>query len=296
MAVLGSGDIGLIMARRMALQGAEVVGVFELMPTPSGLRRNIVQCLDDFGIPLHLSTTVTRLEGEGRLSAVWVSDVDSETLQPISGTERRVECDTLLLSVGLLPENELAKTAGVMLDPVTGGSVVDESLQTSEPGVFACGNALHIHDLADYASEEGEIAGASAARFALAMREGDGEEVTHGISSARVRENCGATAERCFVPVEAAEGVRYVVPQRISMRGMGCRDACTEDSVTLSFRPSRAVKGPKVIVEAILRDGTTRAVVSRKLMVAVPAEMVRMQVPAGDLRDAAEVRVRLEER
>lgn len=165
--ILGSGDIGLIMARRMALQGAEVVGVYELMPTPSGLRRNIVQCLDDFGIPLHLSTTVTRLEGEGRLSAVWVSDVDPETLRPIPGTERRVECDTLLLSVGLLPENELAKTAGVMLDPMTGGAVADESLQTSEPGVFACGNALHIHDLADYASEEGEIAGAAAAPVCL---------------------------------------------------------------------------------------------------------------------------------
>ena len=294
-AILGSGDIGLIMARRMALQGAEVVGVFELMPTPSGLRRNIVQCLDDFGIPLHLSTTVTRLEGEGRLSAVWVSDVDSETLQPISGTERRVDCDTLLLSVGLLPENELAKTAGVMLDPVTGGAVVDESLQTSEPGVFACGNALHIHDLADYASEEGEIAGASAARFALAMREGDGEEVAREIASTRAREDCGA-AERDFAPVVTGEGVRYVVPQRISMRGMGCGDARAEDSVILSFRPSRAVKGPKGIVEVILRDGTTRAVASKKLMVAVPAEMVRMQVPAGDLRDAAEVRVRLEER
>ena len=206
-----------------------------------------------------------------------------------------MECDTLLLSVGLLPENELAKTAGVMLDPVTGGAVVDESLQTSEPGVFACGNALHIHDLADYASEEGEIAGAAAARFALAMREGDGEEVARKIASTRAREDCGA-AGRDFVSVVAAEGVRYVVPQRISMRGMGCGDARAEDSVTLSFRPSRAVKGPKVIVEAILRDGATRAVVSRKLMVAVPAEMVRLKVPVGDLRDAVEVRVRLEER
>lgn len=228
-----------------------------------------MQCLDDFGIPLHLSTTVTRLEGEGRLSAVWVSDVDSETLQPISGTERRVECDTLLLSVGLLPENELAKTAGVMLDPVTGGAVVDESLQTSEPGVFACGNALHIHDLADYASEEGEIAGASATRFALAMREGDGEEVAREIAFTRAREDCGA-AERDFAPVVTGEGVRYVVPQRILMHGMGCRNARAEDSVTLSFRPFRVVKGPKVIVEAILRDGTTRAVASKKLMVAVP--------------------------
>ena len=119
------------------------------MSTPLGLRRNIVQCLDDYGIPLRLSTTVTRLEEEGRLSAVWVSDVDLGTLQPIPGTERRVECDTLPLSVGLLPENELAKTAGVTLDLATGGAVVDELLQTSESGVFACGNALHIHDLAD---------------------------------------------------------------------------------------------------------------------------------------------------
>lgn len=272
-----------------------MVGIFELRPTPSGLRRNIVQCLDDFGIPLHLSTTVTRLEGEGRLSAVWVSDVDPETLRSIPGTERRVECDTLLLSVGLVPENELAKTASVMLDPVTGGAVVDESLQTSEPGVFACGNALHIHDLADYASEEGEVAGAAAARFALAVRKGDGEAASREIASTRAREDCGA-AERDFAPVAAAEGVRYVVPQRISMRGMGCGDARAEDSVMLSFRPSRAVKGPKVIVEAILRNGAKRAVVSRKLMVAVPAEMVRLKVPAGDLRDAVKVRVRLEER
>lgn len=210
MVILGSGDIGLIMARRMALQGAEVVGVYELMPTPSGLRRNIVQCLDDFGIPLHLSTTVTRLVGEGRLSAVWVSDVDPGALQPIPGTERRVECDTLLLSVGLVPENELAKMAGVTLDPVTGGAVVDESLQTSEPGVFACGNALHIHDLADYASEEGEIAGAAAARFALAARKGDREEVAREIASTGARKNCGA-AECDFISVVAAEGVRYVV-------------------------------------------------------------------------------------
>lgn len=294
--VLGSGDIGLIMARRMALQGAEVVGVYELMPTPSGLRRNIVQCLDDFGIPLHLSSTVTRLEGEGRLSAVWVSDVDPGTLQPIPGTERRIACDTLLLSVGLLPENELAKTAGISLDPVTGGAVVDESLQTSAPGVFACGNALHIHDLADYASEEGEVAGAAAARFALAAREGGGGLPSREIASAGAREDCDAAAERDFVPVVAAEGVRYVVPQRIAMPGVVSGVAPEGDSVTLSFRPSRAVKGPKITVEAVLRDGTTRAVASRKLMVAVPAEMVRLKVPMGDLRDAVEVRVRLEER
>lgn len=137
--VLGSGDIGLIMARRMTLAGMEVVGVYEIADVPSGLRRNIVQCLDDFGIPLTLSSTVTRIEGKGRLSAVWVSKVDPTTHDPVFGSETRVECDTLVLSVGLVPENEVAKSAGIVLDAKTGGAVVDDSLQTSLPGVFACG-------------------------------------------------------------------------------------------------------------------------------------------------------------
>lgn len=165
--VLGSGDIGLIMARRMTLEGMQVVGVHEIMPRPSGLRRNIVQCLDDFGIPLTLCSTVTRVEGARRLEAVWVSSVDPDAHEPIPGTERRIECDTLVLSVGLIPENGLAGGLGARSDPQTGRTVVDASCQTTVPGAFICGNASHIHDLADNASAEGDIAGAAAAVWAL---------------------------------------------------------------------------------------------------------------------------------
>lgn len=164
--ILGSGDIGLIMARRCTLEGISVEGVYELMPYANGLRRNVKNCLDDFGIPLHLSTTVTRVIGHDRVEAVEVSQVD-ERLAPISGTERIVPCDTLLLSVGLIPENELSVAAGVELDPRTRGAVVDQSLQTGVPGIFACGNVLHVHDLADNVMTESERAGAAAAAYAL---------------------------------------------------------------------------------------------------------------------------------
>ena len=164
--ILGSGDIGLIMARRCTLEGISVEGVYELMPYANGLRRNVKNCLDDFGIPLHLSTTVTRVIGHDRVEAVEVSQVD-EHLAPIPGTERIVPCDTLLLSVGLIPENELSVAAGVELDPRTRGAVVDQSLQTSVPGIFACGNVLHVHDLADNVTTESERAGAAAAAWAL---------------------------------------------------------------------------------------------------------------------------------
>lgn len=164
--ILGSGDIGLIMARRCALEGISVEGVYELMPYANGLRRNVKNCLDDFGIPLHLSTTVTRVIGQDRVEAVEVSQVD-EHLAPIPGTERIVPCDTLLLSVGLIPENELSVAAGVELDPRTRGAVVDQSLQTGVPGIFACGNVLHVHDLADNVTTESERAGAAAAAYAL---------------------------------------------------------------------------------------------------------------------------------
>ena len=160
--ILGSGDIGLIMARRCALEGISVEGVYELMPYANGLRRNVKNCLDDFGIPLHLSTTVTRVIGHDRVEAVEVSQVD-ERLAPIPGTERIVPCDTLLLSVGLIPENELSVAAGVELDARTRGAVVDQSLQTGVPGIFACGNVLHVHDLADNVTTESERAGAAAA-------------------------------------------------------------------------------------------------------------------------------------
>ena len=164
--ILGSGDIGLIMARRCTLEGISVEGVYELMPYANGLRRNVKNCLDDFDIPLHLSTTVTRVIGHDRVEAVEVSQVD-ERLAPIPGTERIVPCDTLLLSVGLIPENELSVAAGVELDPRTRGAVVDQSLQTGVPGIFACGNVLHVHDLADNVTTESERAGAAAAAWAL---------------------------------------------------------------------------------------------------------------------------------
>lgn len=164
--ILGSGDIGLIMARRCTLEGISVEGVYELMPYANGLRRNVKNCLDDFGIPLHLSTTVTRVIGHDRVEAVEVSQVD-EHLAPIPGTERVVPCDTLLLSVGLIPENELSVAAGVELDPRTRGAVVDQNLQTGVPGIFACGNVLHVHDLADNVTTESERAGAAAAAYAL---------------------------------------------------------------------------------------------------------------------------------
>lgn len=164
--ILGSGDIGLIMARRCTLEGISVEGVYELMPYANDLRRNVKNCLDDFGIPLHLSTTVTRVIGHDRVEAVEVSQVD-EHLAPIPGTERIVPCDTLLLSVGLIPENELSVAAGVELDPRTRGAVVDQSLQTGVPGIFACGNVLHVHDLADNVTTESERAGAAAAAYAL---------------------------------------------------------------------------------------------------------------------------------
>lgn len=183
--ILGSGDIGLIMARRCTLEGISVEGVYELMPYANGLRRNVKNCLEDFGIPLHLSTTVTRVIGHDRVEAVEVSQVD-ERLAPIPGTERVVPCDTLLLSVGLIPENELSVAAGVELDPRTRGAVVDQSLQTGVPGIFACGNVLHVHDLADNVTTESERAGAAAAAYALGTGAGAGPDCELSVSPAGI--------------------------------------------------------------------------------------------------------------
>jgi len=174
--ILGSGDIGLIMARRISLEGGHVEGVYEAKSTPSGLARNIAQCLTDFNIPLHLSHTVTKVFGVDRLEAVEISEVD-EKMNPIKGTERIVKCDSLILSVGLIPENELAKSLGVALDQVTKGPVVDQNFQTSLPGVYSCGNAMHVNDLADYVSESGEVAGKAAALTAPSI--GQKEPVLH---------------------------------------------------------------------------------------------------------------------
>lgn len=219
--ILGSGDIGLIMARRCSLEGISVEGVYELMPYANGLRRNVKNCLDDFGIPLHLSTTVTRVIGHDRVEAVEVSQVD-EHLAPIPGTERVVPCDTLLLSVGLIPENELSVGAGVELDPRTRGAVVDQSLQTGVPGIFACGNVLHVHDLADNVTTESERAGAAAAAYALG-------------GSADLK-----TGPGCQLTVSPAGIAGYALPGRITTVGL----------TKLNFRVRRPVDAARVRILA----------------------------------------------
>lgn len=222
--ILGSGDIGLIMARRCTLEGISVEGVYELMPYANGLRRNVKNCLDDFGIPLHLSTTVTRVIGHDRVEAVEVSKVD-EHLAPIPGTERVVPCDTLLLSVGLIPENELSVGAGVELDPRTRGAVVDQSLQTGVPGIFACGNVLHVHDLADNVTTESERAGAAAAAYAL----GGSANVEHGTAD-----------PGCQLTVSPAGIAGYALPGRITTVGLA----------KLNFRVRRPVDAARVRILA----------------------------------------------
>lgn len=220
--ILGSGDIGLIMARRCTLEGISVEGVYELMPYANGLRRNVKNCLDDFGIPLHLSTTVTRVIGHDRVEAVEVSQVD-ERLAPIPGTERVVPCDTLLLSVGLIPENELSVAAGVELDPRTRGAVVDQSLQTGVPGIFACGNVLHVHDLADNVTSESERAGTAAATWAL----GGGTGAGAGVAS-------------CELTVSPAGIAGYALPGRITAVAL----------TKLNFRVRRPVDAARVRILA----------------------------------------------
>lgn len=222
--ILGSGDIGLIMARRCTLEGISVEGVYELMPYANGLRRNVKNCLEDFGIPLHLSTTVTRVLGHDRVEAVEVSQVD-EHLAPIAGTERIVPCDTLLLSVGLIPENELSVAAGVELDPRTRGAVVDQSLQTGVPGIFACGNVLHVHDLADNVTTESERAGAAAAAWALGGDAG-----------------ASATDTGCELTLSPAGIAGYALPERITAVAL----------TKLNFRVRRPVNA---VCVRILADG-----------------------------------------
>lgn len=287
--ILGSGDIGLIMARRMVSQGAEVLGVYEIMPHPSGLRRNIVQCLDDYGIPLHLSTTVTRLEGATRLEAVWVSQVDAQTLAPIAGTEQRIPCDTLLLSVGLLPENEVAKTADVPLDRITGGALVDDVLETEVAGIFACGNALHVHDLVDHASAEGERAGTAAAAYAQRLDAGVPADASdEGKTAASA---LGASDGPASVDITPMDGVRYVVPQRITTAHRYEPD----EQITLSFRVKRNMANPRFTLEGEDATGAVRTVRTAKTRIAVPAEMVQMKVRAADLHGMTTLRLRARE-
>ena len=249
--ILGSGDIGLIMARRLTLEGARVKLVAELMPYSGGLKRNIVQCLDDFGIPLKLSHTVVDIHGRDRVEAVTVAAVDGQR-RPIPGTEERIPCDTLLLSVGLVPENELTREAGAAMCAATGGPVVSDRLETDLPGIFACGNVLHVHDLVDYVSQEAALAGESAAAF--------------------VRSGSGETGRR--VRVAAGNGVRYTVPQFIGPDRMA-------EAAVVRFRVTDVYRD--VCVRLSL-DG--RELARRKKRVLAPGEMEQMTVTRSDLAEA----------
>ncbi|MGN0526116.1 MAG: NAD(P)/FAD-dependent oxidoreductase [Acutalibacteraceae bacterium] len=259
--ILGSGDIGLIMARRMTLEGAEVKVVCELMPYSGGLQRNIVQCLDDFGIPLKLSHTVVKTHGKGRLEGVTIARVD-ENLKPIKETEEYIECDTLLLSVGLIPENELSKEVGVQLDRVTNGPVVDEYRETLQPGIFACGNVLQVHDLVDYVTEESQIAGKGAANYIFGKKKGG-----------------------TFIGTKGVNGVRYIVPQRVNIE--------SEENLKLYFRVGQVYKGAKVVVEC---DG--KILSSKKKVKLAPGEMENVVITTDMLKDMnkdSEIVVRVEE-
>ena len=253
--ILGSGDIGLIMARRMTLEGARVEAVFELLPYSSGLPRNIQQCLNDYDIPLFLSTTVTNIHGKNRLEGISVAQVGQDRC-PIPETERYVPCDTLLLSVGLIPENDLSRDTGIDLDPKTSGAIVDDTFMTSIPGIFACGNVLHVHDLVDWVSLEAAGAGAFAASYVRGIKEG-----------------------RSSIPVSAGEGIRYTLPQAISGRM----------DLTLSMRVSAPWRDRTIVI----KDGERE--IKRKRMVRLhPAEMIRVDLKAKELVSCSRLEVSVE--
>ena len=260
--ILGSGDIGLIMARRMVFEGARVVGVAELMPYSSGLRRNIAQCLDDFSIPLYFNTTIVDIKGRERLTGVTIATVD-ENKKPIRGSERDIECDTLLLSVGLLPENELARSAGVGMSRVTGGASVDDSFMTDVDGIFMCGNCLHVHDLVDFVSAESGACGAAAAEYVKA---------------------CGGSAERGLVRVVTSGGLRYCVPQDVRRSGGG--------KLTLRMRVDGVYRKCRISVRA---DG--EEVYSKPRPIVAPGEMETLELSesvSDRLRRAEKIELVLE--
>lgn len=252
--ILGSGDIGMIMARRLTLEGAHVQAVFEAMPVPGGLSRNREQCLNDFGIPLYLSHTVTRIFGKGRLSGVEVSQVD-EKMHPIEGTQKRWDCDTLILSVGLIPENELSTEAGVELDPVTGGAVVDENYQTSVPGIFSAGNVLHVHDLVDFVSMEAEKMADAAAGYVRHEKQ-----------------------KSCFVPVKGDRTIHHIVPHKISGTA----------PVNFSLRVKEKT-GPCTI--EFCQSGKVIAAFPKKK--ALPAEMMHVTLKPECMMTEGELEVRV---
>lgn len=264
--ILGSGDIGLIMARRMTLEGANVKVVAELMPYSGGLKRNIVQCLDDYGIPLKLSHTVVAVKGKKRLEGITLAQVDANG-RPIPGTEEDYPCDTLLLSCGLIPENELSRSIGTEIDPVTGGPCVNESLETSIPGVFACGNVLHVHDLVDYVSEEAAAAGKNAAKYV--------QQKTYRHDIYR------------DIPLIPADGVRYTVPKTICIDRM-------EDTLKVRFRVGAVYKD--CFVSLYLND---ERILHRKKPILAPGEMEQIVLQRKQFLEAAKdlktITVKIEE-
>ena len=261
--ILGSGDIGLIMARRMTLEGAKVLAVAELMPYSGGLKRNIVQCLNDFDIPLYLSHTVVDIQGKERVEGITIAEVGPDR-KPIPGTEIHYDCDTLLLSCGLLPENELSKTAGVTLSPITSGPVVNDSLETNIPGVFACGNVLHLHDLVDFVSQEAANAGKNAAKYIK-----DGE-----------------TTSAKQIEILPVDGVRYTVPKYIRPKVM-------DDTLTVRFRVGQVYKGC-----AIATYFGDELISKRKRPVMAPGEMEQVVLKKSQLAeypDIENITIKIEE-
>ena len=250
--ILGSGDIGLIMARRMTLEGAKVEGVFEILPYASGLPRNIQQCLNDYNIPLHLSHTVTKIKGKSRLEGITVSEVD-ENMKIIEGTEKDYDCDTLILSVGLIPENELSLKAGVELDNNTKGPIIDENYQTSVEGIFVAGNVLHVHDLVDFVSLEGE-------RLAIQVAKYINNEVI----------------EKCSINIDRDNNIGHTIPQKIS----------SKNDFVLSMRVRKPLKNPTI---EITQDD--KVIKSVKMKKAIPAEMIQIEVSKEDIKSNSNLRV-----
>ena len=294
--ILGSGDIGLIMARRMTLEGAKVKVVAELMPYSGGLKRNIVQCLEDFGIPLKLSHTVVAIHGKERLTGVTLAQVDHDG-RPVPGTEEEYSCDTLLLSVGLIPENELSKNAGVALSSATSGPVVDESFQTSVNGIFACGNVLHVHDLVDFVSEEAANAGRRAAEY---VRETSGESSEKRMKCGESRKDLPESQAACeewtakmpenevsgILDILPGDGVRYTVPSVLHLAQMG-------ETLKIRFRVRKEYKNSCVTVHA-----GDRQLFRRRKQIFVPGEMEEAVIRREDLNDALPadtITVRIEE-
>ena len=267
--ILGSGDIGLIMARRMTLEGAKVKLVAELLPYSGGLKRNIVQCLDDFNIPLRLSHTVVKIHGKKRVTGITIAKVGDDR-KPISGTEEYFDCDTLLLSVGLLPENELSKSAGVELSNITGGPLVDDKLTTSVEGIFACGNVLHVHDLVDFVSEEAAIAGENAAAYVL--------------ESIGYKDRSNDKSD--YIEIKVEGGVRYTVPQKINVMAM-------REKLKVRFRVSDVYKDKFISVYA-----GEKCIIHKKKKVLAPGEMEEILLDKDkliNLSNISAIKVCLEE-